>query len=1401
MKKSTLFAAGVAVVFGLSLGIEVHAQNYAPPVVVGSDTNQVQVAPQTKTMATDLRFFKHPRKALTDPAKQQNFTDKSPDGFDVKVGEKGIVVDDIAATPGLIPRPANRLPADGKNAMIDQSPERANKTLDPIHFFCAGGADPGSFAPGYDYIGIDCELVAPIVPAPTDHVACSETKDCEAHYNNPCYWFRCSGGTCDYGLQYENCVIAPNVTNHQLEVVDVRNSLAAADETFVSLLDDPLVAGVLADAQESVAPYEPATYPALVVKDKPFVWKWGLPNPGYSDAIAYGLADLSVKDGGETINNGLVTAIYDPISVEAWYQMVTIDTAGVAGYLSTDAVQLAADAWLANPFQHCVSNEFCDLGTTFLSPLAFFRADSQSGRMLLSGYSSILHLPKNAADEFSSLLHLMKNPSNLFVYLLSQNFNPVDVTAMKFGTDTVKYTNPTGTIDMTIDRRDGFAVLNQATVIDLDNLLVFGGKIQPGNPRWYQTILLDGKPLDGTLMPHRVVSYVVFWSRQEGPWGHSGTGTEAVDNPNPNYVYGPFKIALVGGGAFHSAELKDMPDEINEVSSLLVASGDAAGSQVDGGHFIYKINPTSDPKLKLIGGLELPIVHPRSFEVMTPEGGFAPYDVVTGELDGDARCGDMVLTFRGQETVYPAGNFKNAPGENVAFQSTQWPGRMFSDRVHVHFGRLQGGECAFLSAPDKILAMPAELFSDTPQPLAQVAAVAVADFDNDGTKDVLAGDLIPRQIIDCDPTNAAECAQRGLYTGFAYLFRDVANHVPGEAPSRVRVGKATATEADFSQAMLTKQWGKSVIGVGALAVDEEPGAEPVIAAINGLPLMLPPFGCPGDPDLDPTGVQVVSVPELILARMSGFPATPWHPLKPQRCYEDVASALDVMCENPNRTFLDESHPCCEVCTLHNKIPECMAYCRVTDSGGLTDEAATIAHLKALKASDPKLYDLCTTHYYSIYLNPDGTESLGSSGTCISGSNDTQDDDGDSAFACAWRPDEVVSPERGGLISSRALEPAANIGGIKVPDRGFDGGFISIPDKGKSAIDLNFTADPNARYPRGQIMSGPREMTVVLTKAPPPPVELSEGDCIVWVMGDMSKGSHEARMAAEKSFGSGVTGRPGHLFAGFGQPIEVYCHTPNASDGDTIGPSATIQTGGKLFMRIDGDPKKYPHKTILPGQKALIFPAPGAPMAMTLKGVSVDITPLLSGAVPMASMAEGGAVDYTQGAKSTMSLNDVLSRKQFVAPAGSSLSMGEGSAAYSLSFPTTGVVTKFAGILPPGCGSFFPDSNTCLVGVEPGLSDMEAVKTELLSRSAKDSSVYVGLPWAQSYNLTFDHLQSQTTGEVKNHKFAVLMGNYAQATGGGCGCVVGGVPPNVPTGLALLFAAAAVFMGLRWRMKK
>nr|HPM41594.1 hypothetical protein [bacterium] len=602
-------------------------------------------------------------------------------------------------------------------------------------------------------------------------------------------------------------------------------------------------------------------------------------------------------------------------------------------------------------------------------------------------------------------------------------------------------------------------------------------------------------------------------------------------------------------------------------------------------------------------------------------------------------------------------------------------------------------------------------------------------------------------IVDCDPTNAAECAQRGLYTGFAYLFRDVADYAPGEAPSRVRVGKATAATADFSEAMLTKQWGKSVIGVGALAVDEEPGAEPVIAAVNGLPLMLPPFGCPGDPELDPTGVQVVSVPELIFARLAGFPGTPWHPLKPQRCYEDVATALDVMCENQGKEFLDSGHPCCQPCSIQNKNIECMAYCKVNDSNGVLDEAATIEHLKDLKVSDPKLYDLCTNYYYSIYIGIDGNETLGTGGVCISGKNDTQDDDGESAFAC-WRPDEVVSPERGGLISSRALEPAANIGNISIPDRKIGGGLITIPEK--KAIDLDFVADPNARYPRGQIMGGPREMTVVLTKLPPPPVELSDGDCIVWVMGDMSKGSHEARMAAEKSFGSGVTGRPGHLFAGFGQPIEVYCHTPNASDGDVIGPSATIQTGGKLFMRIDGDPKKYPHKTILPGQKALIFPAPGAPMAMTLKGMSVDITPLLGGAVPMASMAEGGAVDYTQGAKSTMSLNDVLSRKQFVAPAGSSLSMGEGSASFSLSFPTTGVVTKFAGILPPGCGAFFPDSNTCLVGVEPGLSDMEAVKTELLSRSAKDSSVYVGLPWAQSYNLTFDHLQSQTTGEVKNH---------------------------------------------------
>jgi len=831
MKKFGYVCAAILASSIVLVGANVIAQDFSAPVPIASDANQVGGAGvlKTKSDATSVKFFTHP----SPPATDQNFGSNTvtlPDGSSVNI-------DDMAATPGLLPEHIVKpiAPPGTVGGMLDDmlaESELPNGPIDPqpVQGFCPAAWKWDNFP----------KIIRRPSALPT-----STTTNFE-------FVFECDNRKYpSYIPKYSN------QTDRQFEVADIRKSSSGE---FQQLLDsDPLVEGIIGDAQETLTPYTDKTYPATLMSDRYFAWKWfsmtiepdGAPylagilnlDEPYKHVYTYGIAD--VTQAGK--KGGLVSAAYDPVFVEKWVKTSLINTTGNTLVAKADPVP----------------PKLYNLFARHISPLVFFRKDDTTGRMRLAGYSS-LHLNKL---DFKDVTTRQESVGEFFrKLLLSLNFNPVDV-------------QPIQAVDSQGNSHSGIAVVNQATLGDIDGCirkddgycLPNKWRDQLGTGQNVNPIPTSGSPGD-VFLPHSIVSYVTFWEKVQ-PWTNDPSFTPLVDNlhnptDNPNEAFEPVFAALIGPGVFHSAVLNDSIGGL-EKQSIIAASGDPAS---DKKYYIYKIDPIQNEitqirrkyiSISRIDDTGFFLGEP--YVVEPPEAGFAPYEVRTGNFNND-NCGDIVLTWRGQHAVATKDTlddnntpyFDNHDGDTVRFRKSETSDVMFSDVVTVYLGKENGGKCVFDTNKIELRGMASD------DPKRQIAAVAVYDFDKDGYDDIIAGNLNPMETSTSTSSNKQ-------FSAYAYLYKNkigVAD-LTGQSPRLIRVGYGTAKygpEGGDDGKYLKYVAENSpkftgIAGVGALDVD----ANGNIGAAMGFPLMLPLFGCPQfGPDFNkPRDFVVESVPELL----------------------------------------------------------------------------------------------------------------------------------------------------------------------------------------------------------------------------------------------------------------------------------------------------------------------------------------------------------------------------------------------------------------------------------------------------------------------------------------------------------------------------------------------------------
>jgi hypothetical protein len=1043
----------------------VETPQFSAPVPVGSDPNQVGSGSATKTDATHIKFFKHPENP-TGPNFNTTSVTVPPDGTVVNV-------EDLAATPGLLPNNTLDLTNfDTTGQMLDDMfPETFGGTLiSPItHGFCPKkiqGID-NSGAPFYAIA--ECDVAK---------------KFC---------WQESGGGTGNAPgaptNKVEKCV--NNITDRQFQVIDVRKTVSGSE--FSDLFPLPaLLDGVIGDAQEKIAPYSAVLYPATIksTSDRDFVWTWkveqtdpdgkiitysaDLDQP-YKHVYAYGIADLAKDD---TNKEGLVSADYDPVNVEK-NNLVTMFTASPFAIKEQKAVP--------------GNDKMYRLGMEHFSPLIFLRKDAVNGRMRLSGYSSwnVDFLDDALINFKADQINMTNHFKDFWHIILSMNFNPVDVKNLTTGSG--KY----------------IAVVNQGTLRELDetqtdvdhatNTLIardFGGGVHHTwrdmlYPSGSSTAIAStGNPGD-TYIPHDVVSYVVFW-KEVNDWAHNpavNTGTLPTQNltDNPNEIFEPESIVLVGPGMYHADVMTDVISG-KETPFLVVASGDRA---IDKSFYVYKISPdgkeldfdvatefgqsgAGKQKIGVIG---------EPYKVVPPGGAashWAPYAAVGAHFKGaDAggdKCGDIAITWRGEYTVWDPGIptnfgalwFYNHDGDKVHFTKLAGPSaaaptnEMFSPCVTVYYGTKIAGKCGFNEADKKEFCMPA-----TPtQAEWQIAAVAARDFDGDGKDDLLVGNLNPMQI-----------AGGGGYTAYAHLFvnvdpSDSSVSVPrlaaGVSPDKfIRTGFATTSVAPDSSDIgdyLLNVWGEKsgsgLAGVGALDVDPNGN----IAAINGLPLMLPPFGCPQF-KTDPYDTAVTSWPEMKFA-LQDFEKTNGNESKdangnvvPSRClmihgFHTSTDSDEILrplaCNPPSSGTATDS--CAKPCYQH-----CKDFC---------DNPANYNNYQMMC---DQVLNQCPGGYLNGELSLPKTYRLADSSHGDGGSSDS----GGSEFAMLWKELKRFVSENFTLISEAHADPDG------APPAGVN--LCRTPGTPPPPADCSYS---HFRMPRGHVMPGKREITTVLNTTPP-----------------------------------------------------------------------------------------------------------------------------------------------------------------------------------------------------------------------------------------------------------------------------------------------------------------------------
>lgn len=852
---------------------------FTAPIPIGSNKNQVGVGPATQSFAEDIIFFVHPQPLVGSVNYSQ---------IGIQLGGTSYLLDDVVAVPGLISSQGGF----GNYEGFFSLGERSSSSVTPLHGMC---------------------------PRRIEQMTTTGNPDL--------FW------TFDCKVQIEN------VFNRQLHISDVRNTVAPDEFALLFAGANPLEQSLIGNADEEVTPYTTRSYPSTVkLNDYPFTWPLlQPPNGDFDEVIPFGLAD---------IGEGIVTAAYDPFMVRLH-------------------LQLYGEGF--NP----PSIDLFDLGVrdvSYFSPVTFFAKNDRPGigRVQFAGYAYsptqvMSLLPPSSAQLVAFQLEALSlaYPQNM----LHHNFTPIDVVAMQFpqkqlsffpllvggiaptvtrNFPTIRnvYNNlvPSSSIYPTSFPDDGFAVLNQGALVNLDQIFAkSGGPYVSSDGRAHPWSYYLGtssltrtgaislvipsiaarfggrgaaafQDLQPALLPHRSVSSVVFWSRGRD-WG----GEPQKELLNPNSVFTPFAMSLVGPEAYDAFVAIDRVGSTPAIErqSLVVPSGvGVVDANAVRRFYLYKIDPIHNILLtsrdinaiapSSARAASAPLTHillPEVYEIDVPQG-FAPYKGVASDIDDDG-CADVVLTFRGQQTVSIDPNFQNQRNQRLVFQVSASDRRMFSDRVYIYHG--VAPTCAIERTPRT-----GEIFQLPPDELGnpgQATSVVVADFDGNGTdNDILIGDLLPRRIGG-DPN--------AQVTAHAFLFFDASSI---QAPRSIRIGYAAGGQLSDPRNFAEGR-DPGPVGVKSLAVNIQPNQGANIAGIAGLPVVNAPTGCPGDPQTDPNNVQAASIPELYYALAQNLWDRTQNTVVPHEC-----APRDVCAVNAAGNAVDGRHlpfwitdSCCNPC--------------------------------------------------------------------------------------------------------------------------------------------------------------------------------------------------------------------------------------------------------------------------------------------------------------------------------------------------------------------------------------------------------------------------------------------------------------------------------------------------------
>lgn len=917
MKKilATILSTAVMVLLSSTVALA----GFSAPIPVGSDPNQYKIYGKDfnifsrHTDATNVMFFKHPKTS------GPNFAFAL--SLEIPGVEDSIKIDDIMATPGFFPNDIS-----GGDSFVDML---LNDPLEYVMLNSTVGSD-------IDGDGV-LDRLAPLIPWPIAQRFCPDELGINVSSLHIRY---------DYiGFIHEcNILGVDNLLNRQLEIADIRNFSSPAEfQVLFGGSNEPLVPDVLGNAEEDVLPYTPGTYPATVKSHRDFFWKWdGLPlAPNYSQVISYDATELDAD-----LADDFVTASFDPVFVDKQIRRLAFIKVN-----ETDSPNLwEAVPWGLDPDSEPRMYEFL---RTHISPLISF--DFNESRLHLAGYSSWKFGTLDLDDLRGSLIGAgsrSTEPGILWKFLMGMNFNPVVVERLY---------DSAGVNEV-------IAVVNQATLGSLydcfrgssGNCAEFAGTTY----KWRNLLgiiptggVFTPLPIEGRLgdkfIPHDVVSYVTFWKM------------------NSEYNWTPRNFSLVGPEVFDADVLidfyRDDADPTKEADQFLIVASGKPIPYPNGNSYIYKIAATQledntlyyrvpSPDLGSSPLQKTPGIVGEPYEVVPPEPGFSPYKILATHFGNkenatDDRCGDMVITWRGSYTLKIAesdGLFNNHYGENVRF-TTPSDNRMFSNCVTIHLGKfdLVSDGCVF-SGQMNLCRLPDD---------SQVASVAVGNFDDDETLDLIAGDLVPRQKIHEGEPGADN------YAGYAALFKNpvkesrLSGGPSGPDFEWIRVGyktnEAPVTDPEKLVSFLDSAPGENAyLGVGDLAVDSNNN----VAAILGAPLMLATSTlCPKFDADDPTDVSVESIPELMMAlyynsRNPGVARNAAGNIVPMRC--------------PREAVEEGSGVPPRVCTcipedVSDLLPLCEPFDERCIEGGDGDAETCTDQLRVVTHGDPRYTNCCS----------------------------------------------------------------------------------------------------------------------------------------------------------------------------------------------------------------------------------------------------------------------------------------------------------------------------------------------------------------------------------------------------------------------------------------------------------